>query len=114
MLNALIIAEELGVTQGNVEDMAMGTDHPEINRMLGSEGSYGEMLGLDPDWAVRAIAAEGNYAEIFDRYIGPDTPAGPATWVERAVQGWRHPLRTAVPVDRQAGLHHLAVAEDRS
>ena len=76
VLNALIIAEELGVNQGNVEDMAMGTDHPEINRMLGSEGSYGEMLGLDPDWAVRAIAAEGNYAEIFDRYIGPDTALG--------------------------------------
>jgi general L-amino acid transport system substrate-binding protein len=56
--------------------MAMGTDHPEINRMLGSEGSYGKMLGLDPQWAVRAIAAEGNYAEIFDRYIGPDTALG--------------------------------------
>ena len=76
VLNALIIAEELGVDQGNVEDMAMGTDHPEINRMLGSEGSYGEMLGLDAKWAVRAIAAEGNYAEIFDRYIGPDTALG--------------------------------------
>ena len=76
VLNALIIAEELGVNQGNVEDMAMGTDHPEINRMLGSEGSYGEMLGLDPKWAVRAIAAEGNYAEIFDKYIGPDTALG--------------------------------------
>ena len=76
VLNALIIAEELGVNQDNVDDMAMGTDHPEINRMLGSEGSYGEMLGLDPKWAVRAIAAEGNYAEIFDRYIGPDTALG--------------------------------------
>ncbi len=76
VLNALIIAEELGVNQGNVEDMAMGTDHPEINRMLGSEGSYGEMLGLDAKWAVRAIAAEGNYAEIFDKYIGPDTALG--------------------------------------
>ena len=76
VLNALIIAEELGVTQDNVEKMAMGTDHPEINRMLGSEGSYGEMLGLDPEWAVRAIAAEGNYAEIFDKYIGPDTALG--------------------------------------
>ena len=76
VLNALIIAEELGVNQGNVEDMAMGTDHPEINRMLGSEGSYGEMLGLDAEWAVRAIAAEGNYAEIFDKYIGPDTALG--------------------------------------
>ena len=76
VLNALIIAEELGVNQGNVEQMAMGTDHPEINRMLGSEGSYGEMLGLDAKWAVRAIAAEGNYAEIFDKYIGPETPLG--------------------------------------
>ena len=76
VLNALIIAEELGVTQGNVERLAMGTDHPEINRMLGSEGSYGDMLGLDADWAVHAIMAEGNYAEIFDRYIGPDTKLG--------------------------------------
>ena len=76
VLNALIIAEELGVTQGNVERLAGGTDHPEINRMLGSEGSYGEMLGLASDWAVHAIKAEGNYAEIFDRYIGPDTRLG--------------------------------------
>jgi general L-amino acid transport system substrate-binding protein len=76
VLNALIIAEELGVNQDNVDEMAMGTDHPEINRMLGSEGSYGEILGLDAEWAVRAIAAEGNYAEIFDRYVGPDTKLG--------------------------------------
>ena len=76
VLNALIIAEELGVTQGNVAEMANGTDNPEVNRMLGAEGSYGEMLGLDGQWAVRAIAAEGNYAEIFDRYIGPDTKLG--------------------------------------
>ena len=73
-LNALITAEELGVTRANVAEMANGTDHPEINRMLGSEGSLGEMLGLDAQWAVRAIAAEGNYAEIFDRYIGKDSP----------------------------------------
>ena len=74
-LNALITAEELGVTQANVGDMAAAAgDHPEINRMLGSEGSLGEMLGLDADWAARAIAAEGNYAEIFDRYIGKDSP----------------------------------------
>ena len=76
VLNALIIAEELGVTQGNVNRLARGTDHPEINRMLGSEGSYGEMLGLDANWAVRAIATEGNYAEIFERYLGPNTNLG--------------------------------------
>ena len=74
-LNALITAEELGVTQANVGEMAAAAgDHPEINRMLGTEGSLGEMLGLDADWAARAIAAEGNYAEIFDRYIGKDSP----------------------------------------
>ena len=76
-LNALITAEELGVTQANVNEMAAAAgDHPEINRMLGTEGSLGEMLGLDAQWAARAIAAEGNYAEIFDRYIGPDSPLG--------------------------------------
>ena len=76
-LNALITAEELGVNQGNVNEMAAAAgDHPEINRMLGTEGSLGEMLGLDAQWAARAIAAEGNYAEIFDRYIGPDSPLG--------------------------------------
>ena len=76
VLNVLISAEELGVTQANVMEMAKGTDNPEVNRMLGSEGSMGEMLGLDAQWAVRAIAAEGNYAEIFDRYVGSDTPLG--------------------------------------
>jgi general L-amino acid transport system substrate-binding protein len=77
VLNALITAEELGVTQANVADMAAAPgNHPEINRMLGTEGSMGEMLGLDAGWAARAIAAEGNYAEIFDRYVGPDTKLG--------------------------------------
>jgi len=76
VLNALITAEELGVTGANVAEMAKGTDHPEINRMLGSEGSLGAMLGLDAVWAVRAIAAEGNYAEIFDRYLGAGSPLG--------------------------------------
>ena len=76
VLNALIIAEELGVDQTNVMDMAANSGHAEVRRMLGAEGSYGEMLGLDADWAVKAISAEGNYAEIFDRYIGPDTKLG--------------------------------------
>jgi len=76
VLNALINAEEYGVTQANVEKMAAGTDNPEINRMLGSEGALGEMLGLSKTWAVAAIKAEGNYAEIFERYLGTGTPLG--------------------------------------
>ncbi len=75
-LNVLINAEELGVTQGNVEEMAKGTNNPEINRMLGSEGSLGEKLGLSKDWAVATIKAEGNYAEIFERYLGQNTALG--------------------------------------
>ena len=76
VLNALITAEELGVTQANVMEMAEGTDHPEINRMLGTEGSLGEMLGLDAAWAARAIAAGGNYAEIFEENLGAGSPLG--------------------------------------
>ncbi len=75
-LNVLINAEEYGVTQGNVAQMASGSDNPEVNRMLGSEGSLGEMLGLQKDWAVNVIKAVGNYGEIFDRYLGPNTALG--------------------------------------
>ncbi len=76
VLNALIAAEDLGVTRANVAEMANGTDRPEINRMLGTEGSLGAMLDLDRQWAVRAIAAGGNYAEIFERTLGSGSPLG--------------------------------------
>lgn len=75
-LNALIAAEELGVTSENVADKAKGSDNPEVNRMLGSEGTLGEMLGLDNEWAVRAISAGGNYGELFAKNIGAETPIG--------------------------------------
>ena len=75
-LNALIEAEEYGVTSANLAELAKGTDNPEINRLLGTEGNLGEMLGLSADWAQKAIAAGGNYAEIFERNIGENTPVG--------------------------------------
>ncbi|TYO88277.1 amino acid ABC transporter substrate-binding protein [Oceanicella actignis] len=75
-LNALIIAEEKGITAANVEEMAKGTNDPEVNRLLGAEGEYGKMIGLGKDWAVNAIKAGGNYGEIFARYIGEETPVG--------------------------------------
>ncbi|MBK0329672.1 amino acid ABC transporter substrate-binding protein [Rhodobacteraceae bacterium F11138] len=75
-LNALIAAEEYGVTSTNLSELASGTDNPEINRLLGVEGGLGEMLGLDNEWAQRAIAAEGNYGEIFAKNIGETTPIG--------------------------------------
>lgn len=75
-LNALITAEELGVTSANLEEMAAGSNNPEINRLLGAEGTLGAMLGLEADWAKNAIAVGGNYGEIFDANIGPDTAIG--------------------------------------
>jgi general L-amino acid transport system substrate-binding protein len=75
-LNALIAAEELGVTSANIDEMAGGTNNPEINRLLGTEGTLGEMLGLDKDWAMRAIKSVGNYGELFERNIGENTPIG--------------------------------------
>ncbi|MDE0994615.1 MAG: amino acid ABC transporter substrate-binding protein, partial [Rhodospirillales bacterium] len=76
-LNALISAEELGVTSVNVAEMsAAAGGNPEINRMLGTEGSLGEWLGLSADWAKNAIMAGGNYGELFEANIGVSTPLG--------------------------------------
>src|SRR6056297_2504203 len=75
-LNALIAAEEMGITSANIEELAKGTDRPEVNRILGSEGTMGEMLGLDSEWAKRAIMAGGNYGELFAKHIGEETPVG--------------------------------------
>ncbi|WP_127562011.1 amino acid ABC transporter substrate-binding protein [Nioella ostreopsis] len=75
-LNALIAAEELGVTSANVAELAAGTENPEINRLLGSEGDLGGMLGLSSDWAANAISSVGNYGELFEGNIGENTPIG--------------------------------------
>ncbi len=76
-LNALIAAEELGVTSANVGELsAAPTDNPEINRLLGTEGELGGMIGLPNDWAQKAIMASGNYGEIFEKNIGENTPIG--------------------------------------
>lgn len=76
-LNALIAAEEMGITSANVAELAAAPgNNPEINRILGTEGELGAMLGLEANWAVNVISAGGNYGEIFDRYIGESTPIG--------------------------------------
>jgi general L-amino acid transport system substrate-binding protein len=73
VLNALITAEEKGITAANADDMAASSEDPETRRLLGVEGDLGAMIGLDADWAVKAIKAGGNYGEIFDRHLGPST-----------------------------------------
>tara|TARA_R110002073_G_scaffold106639_1_gene240638 strand:+ start:527 stop:1603 length:1077 start_codon:yes stop_codon:yes gene_type:complete len=76
-LNALISAEELGITSANIAELsAAPTNNPEINRILGTEGELGAMIGLSADWAKNAIAAGGNYGELFEKNIGESTPIG--------------------------------------
>lgn len=74
-LFALINAEDLGVRQSNVEMMKV-SDSPDIKRLLGTEGAYGEALGLSNSWAADVIKAVGNYGEMYNRTVGPDTPLG--------------------------------------
>ncbi len=70
VLYGLINAEELGVTQANVEEMK-SSENLNVLRLLGEEGDWGNSdLGLDQDALAKAIAAVGNYGEIYDRYMG--------------------------------------------
>ena len=71
---ALVAAEEKGITKANIDEVAKSTQDPEVKRMLGIEGDMGKMIGLDNEWAKRAIAANGNYGEIFEANIGMATP----------------------------------------
>jgi general L-amino acid transport system substrate-binding protein len=68
-------AEEQGITQDNVADMAGSSENPVVQRLLGAANpELGEGLGLEPDWVVTMISAVGNYGEIYDRHLGPGTP----------------------------------------
>lgn len=70
---AMLNAEELGVSKGNVSEQ-LKSNNPEIRRLLGTEGSYGEALGLTKDWALRIVKHVGNYGEVFERNIGQGSP----------------------------------------
>ncbi|WP_293796458.1 amino acid ABC transporter substrate-binding protein [uncultured Bosea sp.] len=66
---AMLNAEELGVTQANVDEK-LKSDNPEIKRLLGTEGKFGEQVGLTADWVVRIVKHVGNYGESFERNVG--------------------------------------------
>jgi general L-amino acid transport system substrate-binding protein len=70
---AMLNAEELGVNSKNLDEMSKSSN-PEVKRLLGLEGAYGEQLGLTKDWAARIIKHVGNYAEIFDKNVGEGSP----------------------------------------
>jgi len=77
---AMINAEEMGVTSANVDEMAASTD-PNVMRLLGKEGTFGEAMGIGNDWAYNVIKQVGNYGEVFERNLGASTPLGIARGV---------------------------------
>ncbi|WGK70303.1 amino acid ABC transporter substrate-binding protein [Candidatus Haliotispira prima] len=97
-LNAMIAAEEFGITSANVDEIKSTTNNPEIKRILGLEGSLGEGLGLDKDWAYRVIKQVGNYGESFRRHLGADSPLGMergmnALWTDEGGMQYALPFR---------------------
>jgi general L-amino acid transport system substrate-binding protein len=74
-LYAMVGAEELGMTQKNVDEVAK-SDKPEIKRAVGTDGNLGEQLGLTKDWLVRIVKATGNYGESFERNVGSGSKLG--------------------------------------
>lgn len=70
---ATFFAEEKGITSANVDEIKATTNNPEIKRFLGLEGDLGTKLGLSNDWAYNIIKQVGNYGEIYDRNLGPNT-----------------------------------------
>ena len=74
VVSATIAAEEYGVSSENVDDMLANSTNPEIRRLLGAEGDLGLKFGLENPWAYNIIKLVGNYAEIYNRSLGEDTP----------------------------------------
>src|SRR3954451_840572 len=89
-LYSLINAEELGVKSATIDD-AVKSPNPNIRRLVGTEGEFGEQLGLANDWAARAVRAVGNYGEIYERIVGTQSrlsiPRGlNALWTQGGIQ----------------------------
>jgi general L-amino acid transport system substrate-binding protein len=72
---AMLDAEELGISSKTVDE-ALKSTQPEIKRLVGTEGVYGEQLGLTKDWVVRIVKQVGNYGEVFDRNVGTGSKLG--------------------------------------
>ena len=94
--DAMLNAEELGVTKANVDEM-LKSDNPEIRRLLGVEGKFGEGVGLTSDWVYRIVKHVGNYGEAFERSVGQGSElkiarGKNALWTEGGLQ-YAPPIR---------------------
>ena len=74
-LYAMINAEELGISSKNIDE-ALKSKKPEVMRLVGTEGAYGDELGLTKDWAARIIRHVGNYGEVYERNVGAGSKLG--------------------------------------
>ena len=93
---AMVNAEELGVTSKNIDE-ALRSEKPDVRRLVGTEGNYGERMGLTKDWAARAIRLVGNYGEVYERTVG----TGSALGIPRGITSCgerRHSLCPANPL----------------
>jgi general L-amino acid transport system substrate-binding protein len=79
---AMINAEELGVNSKNIDE-SLKSNMPEIKRLVGTEGNFGEQLGLTKDWAVRIVKHVGNYGEVFERNVGTGSRLGISRGINR-------------------------------
>jgi len=90
---ALLTAEELGITQANIDSFANSTN-PDIQRFMGRTGDLGRMMGLEANWAVNIIKAVGNYGEIWERNMTPiGFPRGPNNLWNRGGLQYAPPMR---------------------
>jgi general L-amino acid transport system substrate-binding protein len=94
---AMLNAEEQGITSQNVEERRRSDQNPIVKRLLGVEGSFGPMLGLEEEWAFDVIRQVGNYGEVFSRTIGDGSPFNiqrglNALWTRGGLQ-YGHPIR---------------------
>jgi general L-amino acid transport system substrate-binding protein len=92
----LINAEELGVKSTAI-DAAVKSSNPGIRRLIGTEGEFGEQMGLTKDWAARALRAVGNYGEVYERNLGTQSRLGiprglNALWTQGGIQ-YAPPIR---------------------
>ena len=96
-LYAMLQAEEMGITSKNVDSMRSSTKDPGVKRLLGTEGDLGKSIGLSNDWSFNIIKHVGNYAESYNRHVGPNTAIGlargvNALWSDGGLQ-YAMPLR---------------------
>ncbi|MCG6656600.1 amino acid ABC transporter substrate-binding protein [Halomonas campisalis] len=89
-LFAMLNAEEYGISSDNIDDL-LDSEDPNVARLLGQDGNYGEGMGLDADWSYNIISQVGNYAQVFDRNVGMDSPLEiergvNALWIDGGLQ----------------------------